>query len=192
MVGVRSPQKSSSTPLSRLVPVTRGRSSPRASARARCSLMRRLDSPVTAPVSAANPIFCSPPGVGEIRPPSGCSASQIAFLRLMACARCEAGCSGPGPRRGRSACGAAPAPGRAVWACRSCGRSFGGAQCVRVFCRDSTPGAGEQGEGIRGREKWGALLMCKRFAETRASSRFAGDFVLHSRFSEGPQKRLRK
>ena len=107
MVGVRSPQKSNSTPLSRLVPVTRGRSSPRASARATWRLICDFDSPVTLAVSAANSTGRPGPRSGivaQLAPLFGCSASQIAFLRLMACARCEAGCSGPGPRRVRSAC----------------------------------------------------------------------------------------
>ena len=54
------------------------------------------------------------------------------LLRLMACARCEAGCSGPGPRR------------------------------VRVFCRDSTPGAGDRGRDT-GMEEMGRTINVQAF-----------------------------
>ena len=92
-----------------------------------------------------------------------------------------------------TATGSGGATGRAVrawwWSCWTLFRWW--PVRARFGARQHTRGRGT-GEGIRGRKKWGALLMCKRFAETRTSSRFAGDFVLHSRFSEGPQKRLRK
>ena len=41
---------------------------------------------------------------------------------------------------------------------------------ARFLPRQHTRGRGNRGKGyIRGWEKWGALLTCKRFAETRAS-----------------------
>ena len=76
-----------------MVPATFSRSSPSDSARERCSLILRFDSPDTAAVSAANATFPRPPKVGGFRPLSGCSASHISLRRLIATARCAVTCA---------------------------------------------------------------------------------------------------
>ena len=77
--------------LSRLVPVMRSTSSPRASARAMWRWIPRTDSPVISAVDAANPFSCGR-AIGDslcgattwrTAISSGCNASQICLRRLV-------------------------------------------------------------------------------------------------------------